>query len=122
MEAYITSHGYLLAGSSRQGDYTLDIAVTDVSIIVLKKNNRIDRTASITVHLLCTGPDRTVIFASGTTKTARDTLPVNLSRHTDNGYLFSPEISRTTLGKSRTGIMAVSLLLISGALLYFSSL
>ena len=124
MEACVTNHGYLLAGSSRPADYTLDITVTDVSLILLKKDNpvkAIERTASITVHLLCKDPDRTVLFASGMTKTSCDTLPDNLYRKTDNGYLFSPEIHRTVSGKSRTGIMVVSLILISGVLIFFSS-
>lgn len=124
MEACVTSRGYLLAGSARPEDYTLDIMVTDVSLILLKKDNPvkvIERTASITVHLLCKDTDRSVIFASGTTKTACDTLPKNLFRKTDNGYLFSPEIRRTVSGKSRTGIMAASLILISGVLIFFSS-
>lgn len=124
LEACVTSRGYPLAGSSRPADYTLDISATDISIILLKKDNpskTIERTASITFHLLCKDTDRSVIFASGMTKTACDTLPGNLSRKTDNGFLFSPEIHRAVSGKSRTGIMVVSLILISGVLIFFSS-
>ncbi len=121
LDALMTGSGFSISGSYDTADFVFDIAVTDISIVLMKKKSRFDRTVSLTIHMKCLDPGSSVIFAAGATVKADDAVPRNHENQTDDSHLFSSDAVRTVTGKNHTKTMAATLLFISCILAYFAS-
>ncbi len=122
VESVITLRGFTLTDSTNEADTIIDISVTDVSIVLQKQQGRYKRTISLSVHL--TFQDRTglVFFASGSRETAGDSIPdKKTARSTDNSHLFGKSVQRTVIANKNLKLTAATLLIIAGALTYYSA-
>jgi hypothetical protein len=121
LEAFMTSRGFSITDDYLKADITLDIAVTDISIVLLKIDDRYNRSVSLTVHIKAADRSQTVRFASGTSESAQDTIPKKRLKSTDNGHRFSREAHRSAKPENHIMIMTGTLIVIIGTLAYFAS-
>ncbi|MCE5251836.1 hypothetical protein LLG96_16635 [bacterium] len=122
LETYVTHRGFTLTDDYLRADFTLDIAVTDTGIVLIRNESGYDRTVHLTVHIQCTDNSGFVLFASGTMETARDTISKDHARSTDDGHLFSRDTGRSVIRTaSHIKTMIGTLLVISGVLAYFAT-
>ena len=122
VESVITLGGFTLTDSSNEADTIIEISVTDVSIVLQKRQGRYKRTVSLSVHLTCQDRTGLVFFASGSRETAGDSIPdKKTARSTDNSHLFGRSIQRTVIANNNLKLTAATLLVIVGALTYYSA-
>ena len=121
VNALVTSLGFSITNSINNAETTIDISVTDISIILLSQNGCFNRTVSLSVHLKCLDASGTVLLASGSRETAQDIIPKKkFARQTDNGHMFGRGIKRTVIEQNYTKFTVVTLLVIIAALVYYS--
>ena len=121
VDALITSLGLSITNSMNKAETTIDISVTDISIILLSQNGCFNRTVALSVHLKCLDASGTVLLASGSRETAQDVIPEKkFARSTDNGHMFGRGVKRTVIAQDYTKFMVVTLLVIIAALVYYS--
>ena len=119
-EAYLTSLGCRITSGYR-ADYTIELTVTDSSIVLIRKKILFERSITLAVHFTCSDPTNTVVLASGSVETSHDSLTKNHLRQTDNGQQFSRDSRRIIVEKDHKKMMIITLLIITGSLAYFSS-
>ena len=122
VESVITLLGFTLTDSTNEADTIIEISVTDVSIVLQKQQGRYKRTVSLSVHLSCQDRTGLVFFASGSHETAYDSISGKKTvRSTDNGHLFGKSVQRTVIAHNNIKLTVATLLVIAGALMYYSS-
>jgi len=122
VESVITHSGYTLTDTTNEADAIIEISVTDVSIVLQKQQGRYKRTVSLSIHLTCQDKSGLVFFASGSRETAYDSIPdKKTTRSTDNSYMFGRGVQRTVISHNNLKLTAATLLVIVGALTYYSA-
>ena len=119
-EALFTDEGFSIARESQNTDYRFSIAVSEVRIILHRKNKRFNRSVLMNIHIKCVNADHKVIFASGHKETYCDIIPGDLLRSTDDCKQFSKDIQRILIKKNHDRLRLLSLVAIMGALIFFS--
>lgn len=122
VESIITQRGFTLTDTTYEADTIIEISVTDVSIVLQKQQGQYKRTVSLSVHLTCQDRTGLVFFASGRRETAGDSIPdKKTARSTDNSHLFGRGVLRAVIAHNNLKLMSATLLVIVGALTYYSA-
>ena len=121
-ESVITHRGFTLTDTTNEADTIIDISVTDVLIVLQKQQGHYKRTVSLSVHCTCQNRTGLVFFASGSRETAGDSIPDKTTfRSTDNSHMFGRDVQRTVIAHNNHKLTAATLLVIVGALTYYSA-
>jgi|GEM_PF-6060582 len=121
IEAALTESGFSIASGKSASDYILTISVIGASVNLAGRNGSYDRTAHINIHVKCVDLSQKVLFAAGRAESYSDTIPKRSLRLTNNIGTFAKNLERRLIRPRFNRIRLLSLLILSGGLVYLAS-
>lgn len=119
-ETVLSSLGYSLSDSVREGDRRLIIMITDARCTAEKKGREFERFLSLTIHVRCVDSSGTIVYARGCERSFADRFQKSFLDVTDTSGQFSREIRRSVLKKRPDTVTVLSFLAILTTLTFFA--
>ncbi len=120
VEALLTREGFFITNEKHNADFNFTISITDIRLIFLRKNNYLDRSIFMNIHIKCIDTSHKVIFATGLEESNIDIIPVDIIRSTDDCKQFSESIQRQFIKKKHDRLRFMSFVLITVVLIIFA--
>ena len=119
IESAVTGAGLSISDSPSGADITLAVTITEARTTFVPSGKKYTRTATVAVHLKCTDPKGTIVFARAHHESTSDTISKKELDTTDNGNSFCGSVSRH-VASGGWNVRLFSFLIISAALAYFA--
>lgn len=120
VEALLTREGFFITNEKQNADFNFTISIPDIRLIFLRKNNYLDRSIFMNIHIKCIDTSHKVIFATGLEESNIDIFPVDIIRSTDDCKQFSESIQRQFIKKKNDRLRFVTFVLLAGILITFA--